>query len=689
MIRYVPLGVAIVLCSLVVLPALSSRIDLLVSRLSLAAFGNYVASGPRKANQLAAMRAAHVDKTHRLYASRTLFFSGILGVAGGVIGVYVATATLWVLEVGDEPIADALPPQLWQIATYFQLESLSIGQLFVLFLLASSLGGGVLALGTYWFRWYTLSQRAEARRSKIEATLPRTIAFIYALSRSGMAFPEVLETLSENEAVYGEAARETTVAVTDMKTFGTDVITAIERMAERTPSEGMSELGENLASVLASGQNLSAFLREQYEQYQQEAQAQQRQYLDLLSTFAEAYVTVLVAGPLFFITILVVIGLVLEDTLPLVRVISYVGIPLATVGFVVYVDSVTQSLRTARHVSRGDGDVDMLFSIIEPTAAGDPSTDWQPNRDRLQTYDRIERVLGWLTRPGRTVLANPWTTAIVTVPVGLVWVGIALRPLPTTLVEFGEVVAGPLIEASIVTLGTYALVYEFDKRRRRRLESEVPDFLDRLASVNEAGMTVIESFRRTAQTELGSLTAELERTWNDIQWGASAQVALNRFERRTRSPAVKRSIALIGNALRTSGDIGPVVSIAADEARASRQLERERRQEMLTYLVVIYIAFLVFLGIIAALSVSFIPAIEGSVSAPGDGGVPGGVGGGIVPTIGGVDSDAYVTLFYHVTAIQGVCSGLVAGQLGEGGIRDGVKHATILLLLAYVAFLFI
>jgi len=39
---------------------------------------------------------------------------------------------------------------------------------------------------------------------------------------------------------------------------------------------------------------------------------------------------------------------------------------------------------------------------------------------------------------------------------------------------------------------------------------------------------------------------------------------------------------------------------------------------MLTYLIVIYISFLVFLGIIASLSVSFIPAIE-EAAIPGAG----------------------------------------------------------------------
>jgi len=139
---------------------------------------------------------------------------------------------------------------------------------------------------------------------------------MYALSRSGMPFPRVMDTLAENEAVYGEAATELSVAVRDMNAFGTDALTALQRTSRRTPSDDLADFAENLASVLGTGQPISTFLSDQYELYQEEAESKQQQYLELLSTFAEAYVTALVAGPLFFITILVVIGLVLEDTLP-------------------------------------------------------------------------------------------------------------------------------------------------------------------------------------------------------------------------------------------------------------------------------------------------------------------------------------------------------------------------------------
>jgi flagellar protein FlaJ len=153
-----------------------------------------------------------------------------------------------------------------------------------------------------------------------------------------------------------------------------------------------------------------------------------------------------------------------------------------------------------------------------------------------------------------------------------------------------------------------------------------------------------------------------------------------------------RAVVLVTNAIHASDDVAPVLRIAADEARATWTLRRERRQVMLTYLIVIYISFLVFLGVIAALSVSFIPAIEeasvaGAAAETGSGtGVGTGAGGGIVGGLGDIDASAYERLFFHAAAIQAFCSGIVAGQLGEGSAKDGAKHAAILLVSTLVAF---
>jgi flagellar protein FlaJ len=699
MIATLPLVAAIGLCLALLLPLVDRRADLLISRIAMSVFGEYVAEdGPRKRRQRDLMRAAHVAGTHRAYASRTLLYAGVLGVAGSVLGVYAAAAVLSALDVSGTVVRVTLPASLSFLAGVTQLSSLGLPQLFLVLTFASATLGTALAVGTYYGRWEVLGQRAHARAAEIDATLPRTVAFMYALSRSGMAFPRVMDTLAENEAVYGEAATELSVAVRDMNAFGTDALTALQRTARRTPSEDLTDFAENLASVLGTGQSISAFLADQYDLYQEEAESKQERYLELLSTFAEAYVTALVAGPLFFITILVVIGLVLEDTLPLLRVVVYLGVPLATFGFVVYVDSVTQGVGGTEQVDRSESIDGDGIATAAPTVAADGGTadgtagdPWAASRERLRAYDRVRRLRRWAASPVENAVHAPEITFLVTVPLAVL--GLLVFAFPVTLGPATEMVAQvetPVVVAAALVLAAYAAVYEVGKRRTRRIESSVPDFLDRLASVNEAGTSVVGSVRRVADSNLEELTADLKRTRRDIDWGADVSTALRRLERRVRSPMTARAVALVTNAMHASGDIAPVLRIAADESRATWSLRRERRQVMLTYLIVIYVSFLVFLGIIASLSVSFIPAIEeAAISGAGSAsGVPGAPSGptGITEGLGQIDAFAYEQLFFHAAAVQAVCSGIVAGQLGEGSVKDGVKHVVVLLALTLLTF---
>ena len=125
----------------------------------------------------------------------------------------------------------------------------------------------------------------------------------------------------------------------------------------------------------------------------------------------------------------------------------------------------------------------------------------------------------------------------------------------------------------VAAVATGGAAPALSKELRRRIEAEIPDFLERMASINEAGVTIVGSLQRLSKAELGRLGDEIDRVWQDVQWGANVESALARMERRTGSPMVSRSMTLIRNAMAASGNIGPVLHIAADEAQEIRRLQ--------------------------------------------------------------------------------------------------------------------
>jgi flagellar protein FlaJ len=564
-------------------------------------------------------------------------------------------------------------------------------------LLGSGFALGVVAsLFAYVLRWKLPASNAEVRRRSIEEGLPRTTAFMFALSRGGLEFPAILRSLTDNREVYGEAAKEMSITVREMDLFGRDMITAIRRMSKRTPSEQFKTFSENLASVLQSGSELSVFLSEQYERFREDAEERQEEILEVLATIAEGYVTVLVAGVLFLITILLVFGLTTTDTLWLLMLMAYLMIPLANAGFAVFLAQKLEELG----ISRGTGANildrhEVTTPIRQRTATDTRRADGGVSRDvetqeMLNRYDRLEALKNIVQNPLRTIIWNPSTILYVTVPIAVI---VAALRFPEALTGAGinrRVLDDIIIQSTLFVLITFAVVRQLYTRRIDKIEAATPELLERLASLNEAGMSMVEGIDRLRGSDLGVLTPEVDRIWRDMEYGSTVDDALVRFGRRVRTVAVTRVVVLVTNAMRASGNMGPVLRVAAEQSRADLKLRRSRRRQMLTYLVVIYISFAVFLVIIVAVNEVLVPSLPESVPTPNEDDLSRlGVGAGIAARLGGVDKAAYTLVFFHTALIQAVVSGFIGGQLGEGTLKDGVKHAAVMLTIAYVAFLLI
>jgi len=683
-----PLVVALGLVALIPLSSLRPALGTWFTRVARTYFGRYVSEeAPDRRQRL---KEAYIDATYRAYAAETYLVTVIAALAGAIVGVYVFGGILLVLPTVGEFIQQ-LPDAIANTLGRPELQpELTPNQVFAV-VTAGGVVSGVAAAGfTYWYRWESPRNTAEVRQRGIDEGLPRTVAFVYALSRGGMSTPGVMRTLADNRDVYGHGADEISVAVREMDLFGRDIITAVRNVSKRTPSEQFKTFSENFASVLQSGQNLPGFLRDQYERYQEEAVERQEDILELLSTIAEAYVTVLVAGTLFLMTILLVFGLTTTQTINFLRLLAYVLIPLGNALFMVYLAGKLELLGVASGSETGT----LAESIRGRSGlpAGDAPvadggyTSSGSLREQLAVYDSLRRVRALADRPLEVLMRRPTAILYVTVPLALL--SIALRA-PETFGATGvqaRALDDVLIQAALLVVGSFAVVWEVYSRRIRRLEAALPELLERLASLNDAGMSVVEGFERVRESDLGVLSIEVDRICRDLTYGASVDDALRRFGLRVRTTATTRVVTLLSNALRASGNLAPVLRIAGEQASAELKLRRKRRNEMFTYLVVIYISFIVFLVIIVAVQEVLVPSLPNNVPTP-ESTSRLAINVDQFARFGQVNKAAYTLVFFHTAIVQAVLSGFIAGQLGEGSLKHGAKHAAIMLAVAYGAFL--
>jgi flagellar protein FlaJ len=683
-----PLLIVVLVLVVIGLVPLSQVWDRFMTRQSRRLFGRTVRPSEERQRRL---RSAFVDETYRAYAAKTFLYTGLAGLAGAIAAEYALGLILLSLDF----ILTQLQGLPRTITTAFGIPPsappITESTTFFLLVGAGVIGGIGTAGLTYLARWELPRSRAEVRARNIEEGLPRMLAFMYALSRGGVAVPDMLRSFAENDEIYGENAREIQVAVREMDLFGRDMISSIRVMTGRTPSEEFKTFGENLSSILQSGQQLSTFLKNEYERYQDEARDRQEEILERLATVAEAYVTVLVAAVLFLITILLVFGLTTTDTLIFIQLMGYILVPLANIGFMVYLGQKMQELGIA---SRN------TTSVLNRLDTGSPEKPHPPQQHRadggqtvgqsdglgqLRVFERIAFLRRLLSSPLQSVFWHPSRVLYVTVPLAVLFVALRAPAAFETEVVNLRALDDVLILATLFVLGIYASVRLWYTRRVQVIESATPEFLERLASLNEAGMTIGESLERLRGSDVGVLSKEVERIAADVTFGSNTSDALIRFGRRVRTKSITRVVALLTNAMRASGSLGPVLRIAATQSRADDRLRRQRRQQMLTYLVVIYISFLVFLVIIVAVQEVLVPALPSQVPTPDTSRL--GVDATQFARFGQVDKAAYTLAFFHTAMIHAVFTGFVGGMLGEGSLRDGAKHAALLLGVAYVAFL--
>lgn len=551
----------------------------------------------------------------------------------------------------------------------------------VLVAVVVSLAGSVAAGGTVWVvrNYYYPRSIVAARRRSIALNLPYAITFMYALSSGGMNFVEVCRRLGDNEAVYGEVANEFDLVVREIDLFGNDLLQALDNVRTLTPSDGLRRFLDDLLGVLESGGDLETFLEEEAEEYLDDAIEDQESFIETLGALSEVFVVGFVAAPLFLIVVLMVVSFLGADTVGLIAGLVYGVFPLAMVGFLLVVDLLSRPYEEPT-ASRSIEDE-------RTVAAGRVEDD-----PRFPAYQRTKRETGlraFLADPFRAIRRRPVLSLGLTVPAGVVAVGGAVwtgvvdpmvsgfldTPLRTTL----GVVVLPLVTATVPVM----VLHERERRRTMVITERFPDVLSLLASANQTGVELVGAFELVTRWASGTLAEELRKVRNDVAWNHDLTQALLGFADRLNVPQLTRTMTLVAEGSRSSGDLHGLLEIAAADTRARAKLARARRREVGSYVAIVVLGFLVYLLVIVMVSASYLDPIAELVAASEAGATQGPVGLGAIPV------ETYRLLFLHSALIQGFGSGLIAGKLAENDVLSGLKYGIGLVGLTIAAFFFL
>ena len=550
---------------------------------------------------------------------------------------------------------------------------------------------GLLSFFTGFAAIFTLAYllpffKADIRKSGIDRSLLPAITYMYALTKGGMPLFAVFRSLSHHTLILGDTAREINFIVRDMDYLGKDILSAIETAKTRTPSENFKEFLEGLIFVSSSG-SVREYLNNKTAQYQELAEHANKDFLQKLDVLAEVYVTVLVAGPLFIMTTLIVIHFFRTSSTQLLYMLIYAIIPLSTLLYLVLLDTMGELSLNPDKIPIPSPHLN-LRDISEKVS----ETDEKKLIKHIHLYTKIHRFKKAIFNPFGLMLTEPKYTFLLSVPLGVLYlvykarffyisfphISLKLSPhfagIGVANMDFITWIDDHLIIFTLIILIPFIIFYELQARKKRQFDDLMPAFLKNLASMNASGIHLSNSLILMADSKLGVLSEELKKVREDISWGTSISMALLRLESRIGTATASKILHTLIRANESTSDLKSVLYITSEQVNSDENMKKERASQMVIYIFTIYVSFTVFLFIVYVLSVYFFPETVAFKESSG----------GIANTA--FDVNEYTMLMFHSSVIQGLCSGLVAGKMGHGSIYLGLKYSASMVIIAYIVF---
>lgn len=275
----------------------------------------------------------------------------------------------------------------------------------------------------------------------------------------------------------------------------------------------------------------------------------------------------------------------------------------------------------------------------------------------------------------------------------------------------------------------YGLISFLRNRAISEMERQFPSFLKDLAESKRGGMTILKSFESAKETDYGRLNREINKIHYQLSWGIPFPQVMERFSRRMNdSPVIQQSVSIILQSFKSGGQITKTIESVADNATMLKEVIQSKNSMLKQQLVIMYVIYFLFIGITVGIYFLMQQLLglgttdSGALGAIAESGI---IGEGedsivnwcsgeifwaepfcsIAQVFGFVPSDItdlgsaaaeeraygqmayYKSVFFSMLMIQGICSAAVAGQISEGSPSGGIKHALIMLPIAFAIFM--
>ncbi|MDD1770338.1 MAG: type II secretion system F family protein [Methanomassiliicoccales archaeon] len=195
---------------------------------------------------------------------------------------------------------------------------------------------------TYIILMATPGSKAKTRARDIDKRIGPAMSFISAMASADVNVDVIFKELSR-QSIYGEIKTEAEWITRDTELLGIDILTAVGKAAQRTPSAKFQEFLQGVVTTSTSGGQLKPYFLQKAEQFEKESKLDTRSQLETLGLMAETFVTVVVAFPLFLVVIMAIMAIVPGGggssafTVTLLWLVVLLMIPISQFGFIFFI----------------------------------------------------------------------------------------------------------------------------------------------------------------------------------------------------------------------------------------------------------------------------------------------------------------------------------------------------------------
>jgi len=244
------------------------------------------------------------------------------------------------------------------------------------------------------------------------------------------------------------------------------------------------------------------------------------------------------------------------------------------------------------------------------------------------------------------------------------------------------------IAAGIMTMVIPASMADLKEHKRRNsIDSNIPFFLLEITGAVNSGMTLLKAIEGSADRDLGFLSRELKNLRAKIGWGIGIDETFDSIVKSMGTLLSRRVFLLLLVAIKSGGKIQSMLEMVQKHVMELQNLEKDRKASMRPYVFTIYIAFMVFLATTTILVNSFFAEVATLQDELQQKSEELDINIGQFASVLGINIDAIKNILFHMSIVEALFAGLVAGKIGEGNFGAGIKHVVILIVITMVVFI--